>query len=127
MSDPRFKNIGCLCDRVVEECAELIKAIMKATRFGIDNFHPDSPERTNRMDILDEMKDVEESIHEYRCQITKTALPDQLPWAELLAVAREIQKKCFDCGGCGTDCAGGEYEKPCHGCGKLKEILNRFP
>lgn len=70
MSDPKFKNIGCPSDKVVEECAELIKAVMKATRFGIDNYHPDRPEKTNRMEILEEMKDVEESIANYRKQIS---------------------------------------------------------
>ena len=76
-------------DRAVEECAELIKAISKARRFGLKNYHPDDFQchslpkekwcdwrgpgdfmghtcgkpRTNAEDILDEMKDVIQAIN----------------------------------------------------------------
>lgn len=51
---------------------------------------------------------------------------EPLPWVKI---------ECPDCGGCGTDCNGAEYEKPCRGlckgAGKLyinrKDILSRFP
>lgn len=38
----KYKDIGKPSMRVVEECSELIKAIMKAERFGYDNSHPDN-------------------------------------------------------------------------------------
>ena len=42
MSDPRFEAFGEPEDKLVEECAELIKAISKAKRFGWKEFHPAS-------------------------------------------------------------------------------------
>ena len=68
MSHPQYSHIGALDDKVIEECSELIKAICKAKRFGIDDFHP-AKLTTNRMQILAEMKDVEERIAAYRKEI----------------------------------------------------------
>lgn len=38
----KYKDIGKPSMRVVEECSELIKAIMKAERFGYNRAHPDN-------------------------------------------------------------------------------------
>lgn len=40
--DAQYRHTGKPSMRVVEECAELIKAITKAERFGYGNSHPDS-------------------------------------------------------------------------------------
>jgi hypothetical protein len=38
----KYKDIGKPSMRVIEECSELIKAIIKAERFGYSNSHPDN-------------------------------------------------------------------------------------
>lgn len=38
----------------MEECAELQQAISKALRFGLNSCHPDTPDRTNALDIQTE-------------------------------------------------------------------------
>lgn len=68
MSDPKYSHIGAKDDKVIEECSELIKAICKAKRFGIDDKHP-AKQKTNRQLILEEMADVEERIKAYREEI----------------------------------------------------------
>ena len=35
--DERFVNIGKAEDKVIEECAEVIQAIVKIKRFGLNN------------------------------------------------------------------------------------------
>jgi len=67
MSDKKHKDIGLVEDILIEECAELIKAICKAKRFGWRHHHPDKPSPTsNLQDIKDEIKDVEESIARFK-------------------------------------------------------------
>lgn len=53
-------------DQVIEECAELIQAVMKARRFGYFNYHPDDIHRTTNLDLVKrEMDDVVKMFNEY--------------------------------------------------------------
>lgn len=59
MTDPKYRLVGAVEDRVMEECSELIQAICKARRFGLENYHPrDSEKVSNRQLILNEIDDV---------------------------------------------------------------------
>ena len=60
--DDRYKNIGTVPTRTVEECSELIKAICKADRFGWENYIPGTNQR-NLERVKDELHDVM-----YRCK-----------------------------------------------------------
>ena len=62
MSHPKYKNSGSPLIRLIEECAELQKALCKADRFGWFNHHPDKPTRTNMEDVMQEMDDVVEAL-----------------------------------------------------------------
>ena len=63
MSDPRFEAFGEPEDKLVEECAELIKAISKGKRFGWKEFHPNRPNSNNAQEVLDEIDDVKRAIN----------------------------------------------------------------
>lgn len=52
-----------------EECAELIQAICKAKRFGIHNYHPDTPEESNMDKIINEMADVTSLIDYVKAEL----------------------------------------------------------
>lgn len=52
--DPRTKEV---MDITQEECAEVIQAISKISRFGIDNFKPGKP-KTNREHLEEELGDM---------------------------------------------------------------------
>lgn len=65
MSDPKYKKIGSLEIKVIEEAGELLQAISKSERFGHFEFHPRKNElNINR--ILDEMDDLREAMTAYR-------------------------------------------------------------
>ena len=71
MSDVNYEKIGRIEDKVIEECAELIKAICKAKRFGWSNYHPKydlittrSPKRTNLERVCEECADVLKNTRE---------------------------------------------------------------
>lgn len=67
MSHPDYEMIGTPEDKVIEEAAELIQAIMKARRFGYFNFNPLSVNKTtNILSIQNEMYDVEMKLREYK-------------------------------------------------------------
>ena len=60
MANPQFfpDTVDGKLDHVIEECAEVILAGMKAKRFGMDNRHPTNPfVRSNREDLLLEIQD----------------------------------------------------------------------
>lgn len=62
MADEKYVHIGRPADKCIEECSELIKTITKARRFGLDNFHPDRPDSSNRIEIYKEIEDVRRSL-----------------------------------------------------------------
>lgn len=51
------KQLKEVMDITQEECAEVIQAISKISRFGIDNFKPGKP-KTNRQHLEEEMGDM---------------------------------------------------------------------
>ena len=79
VSNPKYKHIGEIEDKVVEElsevisdCAELTKVICKAQRFGHFNFNPlEEPYKTNLDNILYEMDDCLDRFTEFRSKLTK--------------------------------------------------------
>ncbi len=62
----KYEHIGKPEDRVIEECAEVIHAICKAKRFGIENCHPDTPKICNAQLILSEVEDLEKVLQSYK-------------------------------------------------------------
>jgi NTP pyrophosphatase (non-canonical NTP hydrolase) len=52
--DPKIKEV---MDITQEECAEVIQAISKISRFGIDNYKPGKP-KTNREHLEEELGDM---------------------------------------------------------------------
>lgn len=70
MSNKEFKVIGDPMDCLAEECAEVIKALMKIKRFGLEG-HPGKPMKdgvrvSNRDELLEEMQDCEDRLNEVR-------------------------------------------------------------
>jgi NTP pyrophosphatase (non-canonical NTP hydrolase) len=54
MNDAQIKEV---MDILQEECAEVIQAVSKISRFGIDNLKPGKP-KTNREHLEEELGDV---------------------------------------------------------------------
>jgi NTP pyrophosphatase (non-canonical NTP hydrolase) len=54
MNEAQIKEV---MDILQEECAEVIQAVSKISRFGIDNFKPGKP-KTNREHLEEELGDV---------------------------------------------------------------------
>lgn len=63
------KYVGKPEDRLIEECAEVIQAITKIKRFGINGHHPDRPGTTNKYDVIREIKDLKRAIDDYEKEI----------------------------------------------------------
>jgi NTP pyrophosphatase (non-canonical NTP hydrolase) len=68
MSHPSYKHIGYPSTRLIEECSELIQALCKADRFGLENYHPDSF-LSNSDCIQNEITDVLSAIEEYQLSL----------------------------------------------------------
>lgn len=66
----QFEAFGSPQDGVIEECAEVIKAICKAERFGYRNYHPDTPKVCNADEILNELDDLQTRINQFRPLLT---------------------------------------------------------
>ena len=52
--DNQVKEVFCIAQ---EECAEVIQAVSKISRFGLDNYKPGKP-KTNREHLEDELGDL---------------------------------------------------------------------
>jgi hypothetical protein len=74
MTHPDYEKIGTPEDKLIEECAELIKAIMKARRFGYFGSKPSDPKKTTNIDLIRaEMNDVQQRLGEYKKHLNKIA------------------------------------------------------
>jgi hypothetical protein len=62
MNNIKHKHIGYIADRIVEECGEVIQAVMKGKRFGWDKYHPDKPKISNMQQLSMEIDDVLEAF-----------------------------------------------------------------
>jgi len=68
--DDKYKNIGSIRIRLMEECSELIQIICKAERFGWENHHPEDIMKTPNFDLVHrEMDDVYHCIEEMEKRI----------------------------------------------------------
>ena len=47
---------------LIEECSEVIQEACKIYRFGLHSYHPDEPEKTNRMRLREELIDLQAMI-----------------------------------------------------------------
>jgi NTP pyrophosphatase (non-canonical NTP hydrolase) len=56
--DPQTKEV---MDILQEECAEVIQAVSKISRFGLDNFKPGKP-KTNREHLEEELGDLQAMV-----------------------------------------------------------------
>ena len=54
-------------DRLVEECAEVIKAVQKGRRFGWTQHTYDGVAYDNATELEEELKDLEHAISSVRC------------------------------------------------------------
>jgi len=64
MSDPEYKDIGDPADRIIEECSEVLKAVIKGKRFGWKNHHPDRPESNNLSELYREVMDLQDTLRD---------------------------------------------------------------
>lgn len=80
MSDPRYEDIGAPDVRLIEECAELIKALSKARRFGWDRYDPVRPWESNQAAVEREMEDVERRICTLRDELAKADEKERRAW-----------------------------------------------
>ena len=78
--DPKIKEV---MDILQEECAEVIQAVSKISRFGIDNLKPGKP-KTNREHLEEELGDMLAMIDILREQgiVSSTAL-DNAKYAKI--------------------------------------------
>lgn len=100
MSHPAYKNIGLPQDRLIEECSELIQAVCKAVRFGLDNSRP-GEKTTNRQSIIYEMEDVERAIAIYKADLISSLLCSDCNGEGGRAMRMDGTIHPTECGACG--------------------------
>jgi len=61
----KYKDIGTIDDRLIEELGELIQAISKGRRFGWFNHHPDRQDSNNWVECKHEISDVYKRLDEF--------------------------------------------------------------
>lgn len=70
--NPDYIDIGLPEDKLIEECSEVIKAICKAKRFGINGQIPGAEiGYTNKERIIEELNDLELALFNYRKELIK--------------------------------------------------------
>jgi len=67
----RYQLIGKREDKVIEECSEVIQAIVKIKNFGLFNYHPARPESSNRIEVLGEIADLRLALNQYEDELLK--------------------------------------------------------
>jgi NTP pyrophosphatase (non-canonical NTP hydrolase) len=80
--DSKTKEI---LDITQEECAEVIVAISKISRFGLDNFKPGKP-KTNRQHLAEELGDLQAMID--LCIVTGVVSKDEVDEAAENKIAK---------------------------------------
>lgn len=88
MSDARYlrNDIGSLLGHVTEECGEVLTAIGKTMRWGLDSANPELPpaeRETNRDWILRELSDLDLAISRLRKALTPAAREKPSPTGDV--------------------------------------------
>ena len=96
---PQHKEI---LDITQEECAEVIVAVSKISRFGLDNFKPGKP-KTNRQHLAEKLGDLQAMID--LCIVTGVVSKDEVDaatenkiaklkqWSNIFKDTNEIQSQ----------------------------------
>lgn len=67
MSHPKYKAMGPLEIKMIEEAAEVLQALCKGIRFGWDKYNPEDPQHAgNEAQLEYEMNDLNEAYHEFK-------------------------------------------------------------
>lgn len=77
---------------LTEECAEVIQIIGKILRHGYESYHPEDPQTTNRMRLMDELNDIngvlfgmctqeDLSVHDFSSAKAAAAWEKKLKWS----------------------------------------------
>ena len=75
--DDRFKHIGEADDKLIEECSELIKAIIKAKRFGWFSRWPRPDGEINMDAVFREIEDVRKASRELQTVMMKISMEER--------------------------------------------------
>jgi hypothetical protein len=128
MADLKYKDIGSLLTKAVEECSEVIRIACKIDRFGWFNHHPDRPEKNNMELLKREMDDVVDAFNalEKAMQVLSAEhymATNQVPHKPKAICSacggRGYTMKYFDAGdhfGAGTAPGSGWEREPCKFC-----------